>query len=180
MGLDASKMANKTVVLLIAFLFIMQGCRKEEDQATEHISALEQSIEKFSVTETRNGSPNWILDAESAQILEEEEKIFLKSPKIDFYQEGEYASTLVADKGRINTKDYDIWGEGECVLTTKKGEILETSDLHYKSDIKKIVTEEKVKLVRKDETIYGRGMEATPDLESIIIRDQTVELNDKK
>ena len=52
------------------------------------------------------------------------------------------------------------------MLTTIKDERLETRNLHYRSDIKKVVTQEKVKLIKPDEIIYGEGMEATPDLEN--------------
>ena len=91
-----------------------------------------------------------------------------------------YASNLKAFYGRINTETYDIWGDSGCVLTTTKGETLITSNLHYRSDIKKIVTEENVKLIKPDEVIYGKGMEATPDLKSIIIKKQMVEMEGNK
>ena len=176
-GIGKRKLMSGVAVLGVLFLLVFysfESAKKDEVEKPPPIP--EQAIEKFNVTETEKGLPHWVLDADSAQILESQKKVLLTSPIIKFYQDGKYVSTLVASKGRINTDNYDIWGEGRCVLTNIKNETLETSNLHYRSDIKMVVTKEKVKLVKPDETIYGEGMEATPDLESIKITKQRVEL----
>lgn len=165
----------KYLIFFITSIFLF-SCSSKKHTVDEHPAVPEQAIESFSAAETKDGRRNWTLDAESAQIIETEKTAILSSPKIKFFQEGEYVSTLSSEKGRINTETYDIWGEGGCLLTTVKGERLETKNLHYRSDIKKIVTDDKVKLVRPNEIIYGEGMEATPDLESIVIKKQRVEV----
>ncbi|OGS17921.1 MAG: LPS export ABC transporter periplasmic protein LptC [Elusimicrobia bacterium RIFOXYA2_FULL_50_26] len=165
------------LILLLSALFFT-SCAKREEITNDNPAVPEQAIEQFTVMETRHGKPSWTLDAASAQIIETEKIAIVQSPKIMFYQEGKYVSTLVAERGRINTETYDIWGEEKCIVTTAKGERLETRNLHYRSDIRKIITDEKVKLVRPQEIIYGQGMEATPDLESIIIKKQRVELKE--
>lgn len=136
-----------------------------------------QNITQFTISESRGGVQNWTLEAKNAQILELDKKVLLESPYIKFYEKGKQVSDLKAEKGRINTENNDIWGDGDCLLTTVKGETLTTKNLHYRTDINRIVTDEKVRLVRPDETIDGVGMEATPDLESIKIRKQKVTLN---
>lgn len=170
-------MKNTRFLLFIPVFFFVSCSEKKAGEA--HPKIPEQAIEKFSVTETREGKPNWELESASAQVIEAKKIALLKAPKIKFYQKGEHISTLTANNGRINTENYDIWGEDSCVLTTVKGERLETSNLHYRSDIQKIVTADKVKLIRPNEIIYGVGMEATPDLESIIIKKQRVEVKGK-
>jgi LPS export ABC transporter protein LptC len=168
-------MRNSLFILMTIALF--SSCGENRKRPIEEAPPIpEQAIEKFSITETEGGKPHWVLEAASAQIMESEKRAVLQLPRVKFYQKGEYVSTLVASKGRINTENYDIWGEGKCTLTTAKGETLETSNLHYRSDIQKIVTEDNVKLTRPNETIYGQGMEATPDLASIIIKKQRTEV----
>ena len=168
---------NFRILLLILSVTLLAACGKGgKDSGGENPQIPEQALEKFSVMETKEGKPHWVLDAASAQILETQKKVLLKSPQVQFYQEGKLVSTLIAATGRINTENYDIWGEGDCVLTTVEGERLETQNLHYRSDIKKIVTDEKVKLIRPHEIITGTGMEATPDLENITIKKQRVEV----
>jgi LPS export ABC transporter protein LptC len=156
---------------------VISGCGRGRPGQRNETAAPEQEIEQFNVKETKDGLTNWVLDAKSAQILESQKKVLLSSPKIKFYQKGKYVSELISEKGRINTENYDIWGDGQCLLTTVKGETLKTRNLHYRSDIQKIVTDEKVLLIRPDETIEGVGLEATPDLESIKIKKQKVILS---
>jgi LPS export ABC transporter protein LptC len=163
-------------VLAVALL-LAAGCSDTKKKKIEEAPPIpEQALEKFSITETEGGKPHWVLEASSAQIHEAEKRVLLQLPRVKFYQKGEYVSTLVAEQGRINTDTYDIWGEGKCTVTTARGESLDTSNLHYRSDVQKIVTDDKVKLTRPDETVYGQGMEATPDLQSIVIRNQRTEV----
>jgi len=176
-GFGKRKLLSAVVVISAVFLLIFYSFESVKKDKIEKLPPIpEQAIEKFNVTETEKGQPHWVLDADSAQILETQKRVMLTSPTIKFYQNGKYVSTLVAASGRINTDNYDIWGDGKCVLTTVKNERLETSNLHYRSDVKKVFTDEKVKLIKPDETIYGEGLEATPDLESIKIKKQRVEV----
>lgn len=161
------------IIVIFLLLAGLSACGDHKKPGVEEAPPIpEQALEKFTVTETENGRPHWVLEAASAQIVEAEKKALLQQPRIKFYENGSYVSTLVAEKGRINTDSYDIWGEGKCVLDTSKGERLETSNLHYRSDIKKIVTDENVTLTRPKEIIYGKGFEATPNLENIVIKKQ--------
>jgi LPS export ABC transporter protein LptC len=173
-------MPKKFYLPLLMFLALIAACGSRDGKKDDIPAVPEQAIEKFSVTETEKGKPHWVLDAASAQILENEKKVFLQAPHVTFFENGEKVSTLTAERGRMNTESYDMWGEGKCVLDTAKGERLETSNLHYQSDAKKIVTREKVKLTRPDEIIYGEGMEASPDLENITIKKQRVEMRNKE
>lgn len=161
---------------VILALGALAACTDTKKKALERPPLPEQALEKFSVTETKGGKTHWVLEAASAQILDQEKKALLQSPLVKFFENGEQVSTLTAARGRINTETYDLWGEGECVLSTVKGERLETSNLYYASDAQKIRTDDPVKLIRPDEVVYGKGMEATPDLENITIKKQRVEV----
>ena len=176
-GIGKRKILLGVAALGAVFLLVFYSFESAKKDKIDNLPPIpEQAIEKFNVTDTEKGQPHWVLDADSAQILETQKKVLLSSPKIKFYEDGKYVSTLVAANGRINTDNYDIWGDGKCVLTTIKNERLETTNLHYRSDIKKVVTNDKVKLIKPDEIIYGDGMEATPDLETITIKKQRVEV----
>lgn len=169
-------MSYSKICVIIA-LFLLSSCGQTKKDKPEKAPALPlQAIEKFTVTESEEGKPRWVLEAFSAQIFESEKKILLELPKIQFFAKGKYVSRLTAEKGRINTENYDIWGEGECFLETEKGEELKTRNLYYKSDVNKIFSKNKIKLTRPNEIIYGEGLEATPDLENIIIKKQKVEI----
>jgi len=179
--MDARTMENKKItftftylslsLLFLGFLFFV-SCAKEVEQKAGEGFAAEQVIEKFSVIDAKNGKTNWTLEADSAQVLDKENKILLHKPIVHFYSESNATSKLVANEGEVNSVTYDMTCWGKCLLENSKGESLKTESLSYNSAEKKIFTESKIVLVRQGQKIVGRGFEATPDLESIIIKNQ--------
>jgi len=162
-------------------LCILAGCGNNHSARLEVPPAMpEQGLEKFTVSETREGKPNWVLEAASAQILEKQKRVLMQKPEIKFYQKGEFSSTLTAKNGRINTDTYDIWADGDCELKTVKGETLTTKNMVYTSSTSKVSTNEFVRIERPDEVIEGVGMEASPNLEDITIKKQRVVMKDDK
>jgi len=174
-------MENKRITLcfiylpisLLFFCFIsFISCAKESEQKADEGFAAEQVIEKFSVTDAKNGKTNWTLESNSAQVLEKENKILVHKPVVHFYSESNATSKLVADEGEVNSVTYDMTCWGRCFLENSKGESLKTDSLSYSSTEKKIFTESKIVLVRQGQKIVGKGFQATPDLESIVIKNQ--------
>ncbi len=161
-------------------LCFIAGCGKGTTKLEVPPAMPEQGLEKFTVSETHAGKPNWVLEAASAQIMEKQKKVLMQSAVVKFYQDGKYSSTLTAKKGRINTDNYDIWADGDCELKTIKGETLTTSNMVYTSSTSKISTNEFVRIVRPDEVIEGTGMEASPNLDDITIKKQRVVMKDDK
>jgi LPS export ABC transporter protein LptC len=166
------------IYLLIIFSFF--GCSKKQETKKTEPAGPEQEIEQFSVADAKGGKLHWSLTANSAQILEVQKTVLLEMPKIKFFEEGKYVSTLVSSKGKINMDNYDFFADSSCVLSTAKGETLETRNLRYDSGKKKIFTNDKIKLTRPGELIYGDGLEATPDLEVIKITNQKLIVLDEK
>lgn len=174
------KTSNRKFLILLLLTTFFIACSKKAVERTNQTAKPEQTIEEFSVVDANGGKPHWSLTASSAQILETQKIVLLNSPKIKFFEEGKYVSTLVSAKGKINMDNYDFFADGDCVLTTAKGERLDTRNLRYDSVSKKILTNEKVKLVRPGEVIYGDGLEATPNLEVIKIANQKLIVTDEK
>lgn len=174
--MENKKTKLKLLYLPIASLFFclvfLLSCTKEVEQKVDEGFAAEQVIEKFSVTDAKNGKTNWTLEADSAQVLEKENKILLHKPVVHFYSQANTTSKLIANEGEVNSVTYDMTCWGKCLLESSKGESLKTESLSYSSAEKKIFTEDKVVLIRQGQKIVGKGFQATPDLESIIIKNQ--------
>ncbi|PIZ13861.1 MAG: hypothetical protein COY53_02580, partial [Elusimicrobia bacterium CG_4_10_14_0_8_um_filter_37_32] len=65
---------------------------------------------------------------------------------------------------------------GKTTVITADNEILECEDLKYVDREKKIFTDSSVVITRKDSVIKGKGLEATPDLSSVIVKNNRVEI----
>jgi LPS export ABC transporter protein LptC len=163
--------------LLIAMsLLLTVGCSKSENKTEQKVQP-EQVIKNFSAFETREGKKHWKLVAEEAKIFETKNLATLKNFSISFYSEDgkKISATLKAPSGKIYTNNNDFFTEGKTIIKTEK-EKLECENVAYKSSLNKIFSDSNVKLIRQDAIVTGKGIEATPDLSSIIIKENLVEI----
>jgi len=163
-------------LLIATSLLLTVGCNKPENKTEQKIQP-EQVIKNFSAFETREGKKYWKLVAEEAKIFETKNLATLKNFSINFYSEnGEKISAILkAPAGKIDTNNNDFFTEGKTIIKTEN-EILECENITYKSSLNKIFSDSRVKLTRKDAIVKGKGIEATPDLSSIIIKENLVEV----
>ena len=152
------------IILFLALIVFLRLRDKQNARVKEVSEIPDQAIEKFTITETQSGKTHWIIERRTAKIFEDQKKAYLTAPVIRFFDKGSYASTITAEKGTVDMNTYDVIGEGTYATYHTKGESLDTSNLSILSQAQKIVTDENVKLVKKDSIVYGKGMEATPDL----------------
>lgn len=136
-------------------------------------SGPEQVFKDFTAFESKKGIKSWKLVAQEALVYEAQKKTQLEDFTVDFYTDNgkEIKATLKAKKGELNTNKNDFYTKGKTVITTPGNEVLESSDLRYKSDTKKIYGDSYVKLTRKEGIVEGNGLEAEPDLSSVIIKE---------
>lgn len=89
--------------------------------------------------------------------------------KVDFYKDGELASTLTGDRGKIydNTKDVEVYDN--VVLISKEGSKLTTSKLYWVNRTQRIKSSEFVHIQTKTDDISGYGFEADQNLQNYVI-----------
>jgi LPS export ABC transporter protein LptC len=160
------------IFVVCLLFFTVLGCRGKKAVIEETPPMTEQTIEKFTITETELGKLKMILESDLAIVDEVANIAVLKFPRIKFYDKGQYSSSLISESVRINLETYDIVGTGKCVVNTVKNESLQTTNLQYDAKRKKIFSNEAVEITRGSEIIYGDSFEADPDLENIIIKRQ--------
>ena len=92
--------------------------------------------------------------------------------KMDFFNEGIHFSTLTADSGtgNMNVRDVHVWGN--VVLLKDNGDKLETEELFFDNTDQLIHNEIFNRMTTIDDVVTGIGLEATPDLEYIKIKNQ--------
>jgi LPS export ABC transporter protein LptC len=69
-------------------------------------------------------------------------------------------STVRANTGKLYQKRGYAEAIGNVVLTSVKGEVMETEKLFWYRNENRIQTDENVKIVTKDEIIFGQGLES--------------------
>ena len=156
------------IIGVITFL-LLSNC--EEDKMEEVLPQQLPSItlEKFCLTETKNGKKMWMLDAETAKVYDELIKI--DHVKIRFYDENQIEfSILHAPGGQLNMKTHNILVGDSVVVFTNDSTTLLTDSLFWQNDSQMILTNSPVKILKRDGTIIeGKGLKADPYLRKIEI-----------
>ena len=139
--------------LLLIFSFGLCSCVEEENVIEETPPTTEQTIEKFVITETKDGNIKTILEAESA-IIDEDNKIAkLTLPKVKFYEDGKYKSILIAESGEVNMETNSVKALGKCTVETVDNEYLQTRDVSYDATKQLIYSDSDIKITKGKDVI---------------------------
>lgn len=165
------KIKYSLIIVLVVFII---GCYKTKQEIpTPRKIKGEQELEKFSMVETVQGKKQWELEAAQAQVFEIDKKTLLEKIRLKFYKDNQLSSTLIAEKGYINTETGDMEAEDKVRFFSEQQKVtVETDKLYWDNTLKKIVTDSFVRQTREDGVITGYGMEAEPDLSKVIIKNQ--------
>jgi LPS export ABC transporter protein LptC len=129
-----------------------------------------QTIEGLTMSQTDHGKPGWTLRSRLALLREEENSATLEAPTMDFYTDGKVVSRVTSRFGEIATDTHDVHLSSSVVLDSfDDHSVLTTDKLIYSSKARLFRTDSDVVVHRPQGVVYGRGMEATPDLSEIRI-----------
>jgi LPS export ABC transporter protein LptC len=134
----------------------------------------EQQFFDYRLIESEAGVRQWVLQSEKMLKYAGEKEVHLVTMNMDFFKNGEHFSVLTADSGLANltTKDIHTWGN--VVVVTDDGRILETEELFFDNERQLIHNDVFDRFTQDGDVLTGIGLEATPDLEYIEIK-QNVE-----
>ena len=160
--------------LLGVSALLASGCQTEEQAPAAAVKPdgplPQQQIFDYRLIETAAGVRQWILTSDEMQKFSGQENVLLITVQMDFFRDGELFSTLVADSGRANPTTHDIHTWGDVVVQTQDGRRLETQELFFDNETQLIFNDVFDHFTRGEDVITGIGLEATPDLEYIEIK----------
>jgi LPS export ABC transporter protein LptC len=168
--------------VLAGALVFAAACRDAEEEMPPPAKNLPtQVIDDFTLTETAGKDVAWRLKADRADVYDyaNEAKVF--GVHVDFYEEGEYSSTLTAREGTVDLLRHSMTARGDVVLVSRKdGAVLKTEELSWDADGHRIYSEEYCTLKRGKSIIRGQGFTATPGLESFSTHQLNADLREKE
>lgn len=157
-------------------LFLLAGCQGDEEAVSTTAAAgrtgrsPEQQIFDYRLIESKLGVRQWVLESEEMLKYTGEQDVLLVTMHMDFFREGEHFSTLTADSGLINRNTRNIHTWGAVVVVTNDGRRLETEELFFNNETQLIHNDVFDRFTRDGDVVTGIGLEATPDLEYIEIK----------
>jgi LPS export ABC transporter protein LptC len=163
----------RQVFVIIVVGAVLCGCAGddvEQTPAARDRPLPDQVITGFSLTETTLGEKDWHMDAVKAYIYEKRNILEADSIVVTFFDKaGEVRSVLKADYGKLNRGSDDMEAKGNVVVTSADGVVLETQTLRWESEVRKIMSEDSVRIVRDKDVLTGWGFRGDPDLGSFRI-----------
>lgn len=155
-------------------LVLLAGCFGGEDTAGGPVprdpSLPREQFFDYQMVETSGGIRQWVLDSDEMRKFSEQEDVLLITVRMDFFRNGAHFSTLTADSGNANLVTRDIHTWGHVVVLTDDGRRLDTEDLFFTNSTQLIHNEVFNTFTREGDVVTGIGLEATPDLEYIEIK----------
>ncbi len=159
----------KYLLFLTAIFFLFSGCREKdiEEKLPQQFPSI--ILENFSITETKQGKKLWTLNAARARVFDKIIKV--DTIKIKFYDENEAVFSLLnAPRGVLDTKSHNIQALDSVTVYTDDSTKLFTKSLFWNNDSARILTNDHIRIVKKDGTVIeGEGLKTDPGLKKIEI-----------
>ncbi len=175
------------VVIMLVSILLVAACQESPEQAegtapmvTDGAQLPEQKFYDYRLIESQAGVRQWVLDSDEMLKYPDRRDVELVRVHMDFFQDGAYYSTLVSDSGTADLTTNDVFVWGHVVVTTHDGRRLRCSELTYTNEDGLIRNEVYNVFDRGEDVITGIGLEATPDLDYIEIKqDVAAEVGDE-
>ncbi|CAN5391974.1 LPS export ABC transporter periplasmic protein LptC [soil metagenome] len=158
--------------ILISILFFLSACHKTETPAPVEYNGPLSEMENVDVLYSENDRIK--VKMKAAKILEFKngDREFPEGLYLEFYNElGILTSTLKANHA-FYFKEDDLWRGREKVevVNIEKKQRLNTEELFWKRNERKIYTDKFVTIKLENEVVYGTGLDALQDLSSYTIK----------
>ncbi|MFT5234424.1 MAG: LPS export ABC transporter protein LptC [Candidatus Krumholzibacteriia bacterium] len=165
------------VIALIFAVGLMSGCESDEQASESSVETSPaavvptQQIFDYRLIESDAGVKQWILESDEMQKFNGQREVVLIRVHMDFFEDGEHFSVLTADSGRADLDNRNVHTWGNVVVITDDGRKLETEDLYFNNETELIHNEVFNRFTREFDVMTGIGLEATPDLEYIELKE---------
>jgi len=162
--------------LLLALLALAAGCGGDSaaPAASGRRAAAdvpEQQFFDYRLIETEAGVRQWVLESDEMQKFAGSDDVQLTTVRMDFYRDGAHFSVLTSDSGSANLQTRDVHTWGNVVVITDDGRRLDTQELFFSNADQRITNAVFNRFTRTDDVMTGIGLEATPDLEYIELKE---------
>ena len=130
----------------------------------------EQEILDYRLIQTEAGVRRWTLTSERMRKYADQDEVELDEPRMEFYRDGVYYSTLTARHGRANLDGRNMFAQGGVVVVTTNGRRLETEEMRYDNGTGRITNTVYNRFTRGGDVVTGYGLDASPGLEHFELR----------
>ncbi len=163
------------VAVAAAGFFVWLENRDEPELSAEAklaVSDADLQMEGLEYVQTRNGNKEWILVAQEAQFLKDQNEAELDDVRITFYPKNGGEVVMTSEKGRFNTTTQDIQAWGNVRVQSQDGYSFHTPAVNYSAKSRQITSDQDVFFSGPRFKVEGRGLLVQLDLGKLNILNQ--------
>jgi LPS export ABC transporter protein LptC len=161
-----------TRMFCVATMFFFASCDRKENPDPMVYNGPMREAENVTMLYTERDVLKMKMTGKKVFEFENGDKEFPEGLYLEFYnEEGKLTSTLAANHAYFFKKEYQWRGRGHVeVKNLATQEQLNTEELYWKPDTKRIFTDQFVTIREMGDIIYGKGLDAAQDLSDYSIR----------
>lgn len=163
------------ISLTLGLMVSLVACEEEQKKAKAIYKGPDMVVNN--IVGFFSDSARLIVKLETAEQISmpDKDRIYPKEIKLHFYDKlGNETSTLRADSGRYYfAKNYYKVKGHVYVFNKVKQESLETIELTWTPENKKVYTDTPVTVKNREEVLYGKGLTANQDFSEYVVRSVT-------
>lgn len=164
----------------LAWLFMLPSCKNDLDRVAaidvpEHAADRTTTNAEYYYSDSGKVL-NRLRAGRIEEYMEKDDRHTEMSDGLEllFYTaDGSEGSVLTARRGKIWPDQKRMQVNEHVVFVNAKGERLETEELIWSQDSARVRTDKPVKITRKDDILYGQGLDAAEDFSNYTIRKPT-------
>jgi LPS export ABC transporter protein LptC len=126
-------------------------------------------IKEVHLQEADEGSVRWKLDADQAEVFEQEGKTVMRKVTITILQP-ERTWTITGEEGDLANASKDVRLRGNVVVLSSDGVHIQTNSLNWAAQPKHLWTQDPVSIVRGETSVRGQGFDARVEEERAVVK----------
>lgn len=162
---------KKIVFTTLLLMLLLSGCTETGNYENVFSGRVpDQEIWNANISISRSGELNSRVYAAHLVKYEDTKDMFIRdSMHIDFFENGEHTSYLIADSGMVNERNEKIIAIGNVIMVTDSGFTAYADSLFWLNESDKVYTNGAIQIYSEQDTLYGTNFESDTKLENWII-----------
>jgi LPS export ABC transporter protein LptC len=162
--------------LIISIIFITSACNTQEDNSVADFDEKlpDEESENVIITATSHNNTEWILTAKKIRRFYDEKNIFGDSVFVKIFNEDNSITTIACENAEVDDISNILTGKGNVTVVSSSG-IMKTPYLIWDRNTDELFAKKRVKLIRDENTIYGKEMKSDIKLNRIELTEVSAE-----
>lgn len=156
------------IICVVALMVVRgRGVRPAPNEATA--SKADFRIKEVHLQEATEGDVRWKLDADQAEVFEQEGRTVMRKVTITIFEVGR-TWTITSEQGDLVNASKDVRLHGNVVVVSSDGMRMNTESLEWASGPKKLWTGDPVTISQGGSSISGMGLDALMGEERAVVK----------